>query len=262
MSMVGNMRSKRAIRSNKRGSYIVEAAIVVPIFIMAVIMLISIIPIIATCENITFSAADEMHFEDAKSAFRKNPAAYPLSLKARESLENKRMKAFHVTGYNYLYGENGISDLIAVSFKATFSEKNPIGLFSSVRFSGHLVSRAFTGSYYNDQPESRSEFEKNKDSELVYIFPNWGYKYHNKNCSYVKANCHLVYLSQDVRNKYHPCPLCNAGKAELGTPVFCFENSGEAYHLGNCSSVDKYYVEIEKDDAVKKGYTPCSKCGG
>ena len=256
------MKSKESIRMSRRGSYIVEAAIVVPIFIMAVVMLISIIPIIATCENIVFSVADEMHLEDAKSAFRNNPAAGPLSVKARIGMENSKLTSFHVTGYRYKYQENGISDLISIRFASTFSEKNPLGLFSKVRFNGSLVSRAFTGSYYKDEPKDRSDFEKEQDSEIVYIFPTWGYKYHNKGCTYVRSNCHLVYLSQDVRDKYHACPLCGAKAAGLGTPVFCFESDGEAYHLGNCSSVDKYYVEIEKEDAIRKGYTPCSKCGG
>ena len=70
------MRRRKPI---KRGSYIVEATIVVPVFILAVLMLISIIPIAASCENVIFSSADELRLESVKSAFRKNRAALPVS---------------------------------------------------------------------------------------------------------------------------------------------------------------------------------------
>ena len=64
-------------RRTKRGSYIVEAAVIVPVFIVAVLMLIAIVPAMATCENTVFSAVDELRLESIKSAFRKNPAAVP-----------------------------------------------------------------------------------------------------------------------------------------------------------------------------------------
>jgi hypothetical protein len=256
------MKSKRNTSLNKKGSYIVEATIVVPVFIMAVMLLIGIIPVISICENITYAAADEMRLEMAKSAFRNNPAALPISLKMRAGRENNDLTSFHVTSYLYKYRSNNINDLIKIQFHSTFKKKNPLGLFSAVSFKGALTGRAFTGTYYRDLPASRSDIENDGDSRIVYIFPNWGNCYHNKNCSYIHSNCHLVYLSQDVRNDFHACPLCGAGNASVGTPVFCFENSGEAYHLSGCSSVKKYYIDIERKEAVKKGYVPCSKCGG
>jgi len=256
------MKWKKNTSLNKKGSYIVEAAIVVPLFIIAVLMLISLIPVIAQCENLTFEAADEMHFETAKTAFRKNAAAYPIALKLRTRSENDRLTAFNITGYRYLYSRNGIDDLITVKFSAAFSEKNPLGLFSTVRFKGKLTARAFTGTYYKDRPETKAEFEEDKPSEPVYIFPGWGVCYHGKNCTYVRTNCQLAFLSQELRRSYHPCPLCGASRAAIGTPVFCFLKDGEAYHMGGCTSINKYYIEIEKEQAVKKGYVPCSKCGG
>ena len=34
------------------------------------------------------------------------------------------------------------------------------------------------------------------------------------------------------------------------------------HHLSGCSALQRNYVEIDKKDAVERGYTPCSKCGG
>ncbi|TDP57470.1 hypothetical protein [Aminicella lysinilytica] len=255
-------KSRKNISLNKKGSYIVEATIVVPIFIIAVLMLISIIPIISTCENITYSVTEEMRMETAKSAFRDNPATAPIAMGIRVNRENRRLSSFYITGYKYKYRAHGIDDLITVNFTSAFKEKNPLGLFSRVEFEGKLTGRAYTGSYYKDTPSTRSEFEEDKESKTVYVFPNWGKCYHNKNCTYVRSNCHLVYLSQNVKSSFHSCPLCGSADASIGTPVFCFESSGEAYHLASCNAVDRYYIEMEKDEAVEKGYMPCSKCGG
>lgn len=46
-----------------------EAVIIVPVFIISVLMLITIIPIMAGCENVTFSVCDELHGESVKSGF-------------------------------------------------------------------------------------------------------------------------------------------------------------------------------------------------
>ena len=51
-------------------------------------------------------------------------------------------------------------------------------------------------------------------------------------------------------------------RQRLGSPVFCFQESGMAYHTADCRIVERYYVEIEKGKAEEQGYTPCSKCGG
>lgn len=42
---------------DKRGSYILEAVIVMPVFIAAVVALMSLVPVAATCENMVFAAA-------------------------------------------------------------------------------------------------------------------------------------------------------------------------------------------------------------
>lgn len=248
------------LKNTKTGSYIVESVIVVPIFIMAVLMLMSIVPIIATCENVNFAVADEMHLECAKTSFRKNPAALPIVVKHRVRDENQKMNWYRTSFYRYLYNEKGIEDLITLEFHVNFKEKNPLGLFSSVDYKGRVTARAFTGKLHDSAPDKGEAVEE--EENIVYIFPEWGKRYHGKNCGYVKANCQMVYLSQDTKNKYSPCKLCEAKTAQVGSPVFCFWSSGEVYHLSECRTVDKYYIETKKREAVEKGYTPCSKCRG
>ncbi len=37
-------------------------------------------------------------------------------------------------------------------------------------------------------------------------------------------------------------------------------NNGKKYHSENCSSLSKSKISIDKNNAISKGYTPCSKC--
>lgn len=247
-------------RKNKKGSYILEAVIVIPIFIVAVTALMSIVPITATCENMVFAAADEMRLESVKCAFRENPAALPVMAEHRIRKENTKLTAYRTSGYRYLYENNGIEDLISLSFEAEFSEKNPVVLFQSVIFGGSITGRAFTGKLHKKPPDEGTNFPE--EDEIVCIFPEWGKRYHGKNCTYVKSACKMTYLSQDTKKGLKPCELCNASQAQIGSPVFYFPASGNAYHTGECRTVERYYVEIGKKDAVQKGYTPCTKCGG
>lgn len=237
-----------------------EAVIIVPVFIISVLMLITIIPMTAGCENVTFSVCDELHAESVKSAFRENPAALPLSLQLRIKEENSRMSSFRVRFYRYLYTEGEMEDLLQVDVRAVFSEKNPIGILSSVTFDGRVRARAFTGKLHKTPPGASGGDEA--DDRIVYIFPEWGTRYHGKQCTYVKASCQMVYLSQTIKKDYTPCKLCDASSARIGSPVFCFQESGRAYHTAGCRIVERYYVEIEKGKAEEQGYTPCSKCGG
>ncbi|MDY2959645.1 MAG: hypothetical protein SOR72_02450 [Hornefia sp.] len=243
----------RGCRFNKRGSYIVEASVILPAFIITVFLLISIIIAIRTYENINYGCAEELRLEMAKNAIRKNMPALPVSVYTRVRRENRNLSNFKITEYKYLYKENGLKDLIKISFKSTIDKKNPLGEISTLKYSGTMVGRAFSGTYYDG---------KDGGGKIVYVFPDEGKKYHNKSCRYLSAYCHQVFLNDEIKRKYHSCPNCKSHTAAMGNPVFCFERAGEAYHLSRCKSVKKYYIGISKDAALEKNYRPCSKCGG
>ncbi|MPN26874.1 hypothetical protein SDC9_174300 [bioreactor metagenome] len=104
--------------------------------------------------------------------------------------------------------------------------------------------------------------EEMEDSEIVWIFPVAGEKYHKKECPYIKVAATQTILTKSVKKKYKPSSLCNSRNLKKGSLVFCFYNSGQSYHSPNCPTVDRYVIEIEKSDAIKQGYSPCLKCGG
>ena len=241
---------------NKKGMYILEASIIMPLFIASMVMMISIIPVITACENVVFSASDELRLDSAKAAFIDDGILSPAAIYGRVTSENSRISTFSIDSYRQGVTRNGIDELITVKFTAGF--RNGISLIpvNGIKFSGNLTSRAFTGSTHTVESDS--------DDSIVYVFPEDGVRFHNLGCRYLHAHCHMTVLTQSLMNRYHPCPLCGARNAHLGETVICFERAGEAYHTQGCRQVEreKYYTETTKSSAERAGYTACSVCGG
>ena len=245
------------IWKNKRGGYLVEAAMILPIFILAVLMLMSSVPVLSTGENAMFSIVDEMRLESVKSAFRQNSYVLPLKVKGRVYTENTRVSSLPKVSCHYLYRENDISDLITVRYQIFCEGNDPLGLFLKTEFEGKITARAFTGTLHKHTPAG-----SDAETKMVYIFPEWGTRYHNGSCTYIKGSCQMVYLTKETKKDYKPCNLCDAKSAQIGSPVFCFLRYGEAYHLASCRQVKRYYIQIDKKKAEQQGYEPCLKCGG
>lgn len=243
----------KTFRMNKKGSYILEASVILPAFIITMVLLISIVSVIGVWENVSYGCIEELRLDMAKSALTRKLPTLTIAINSRVRKENKNLSSFFITDYKHLYNDNGIDDLIKVSFKSSIDKKNPLSSISTLKYSGTIVGRGFSGTYYGG---------KDDGSSTVYIFPDDGKKYHNKNCGYLKACCHQVFLNVSIKKKYHSCPNCKSQNAPYGSPVFCFERTGEAYHMSYCKSVERYYIGVSQKSALEKGYIPCSKCGG
>ena len=231
---------------------------VLPIFILAVLMMISAMPALSAAENTAFAVCDELRLESARAAFSSDPAVMKLRIKDRVSKENPKASGFRFTSCKYRYCENGIEDLIMVKYRFSYGGNDSRNLFKSAGFTGQMTIRAFTGMLHKEAPVSTPE----EDDKTVYIFPQWGMRYHQKSCTYVTGSCQMVYLTSQIKNQYQSCKLCHAKSAQIGSPVFCFTKYGEAYHVAGCSTIKRYYVIIGRHKAEAQGYTPCSKCGG
>lgn len=268
MSLRRYIKSKRRIlaknkkTSSKQGSYILEAVIILPPFIIAMLLFMFVIPVISDCEEAIYISSDLMRAEQMKAHFVKEPASYPVVNIAQTKEKCKSFGVVKCNRYRYLYSKNKIDDRITYEGKGVFSHRNLLAAVSKIEFNYKVTGRAFTGKYQKGESLPEDAFLKKDKSEKVYIFPNWGKRYHNRNCPYLHPAAKMTVLTNGVKRKYKSCPLCGSKNARNGQMVFCFEKSGRVYHLGNCSTVDKYYIEIEKKEAIKKGYTPCEKCGG
>jgi hypothetical protein len=140
--------------------------------------------------------------------------------------------------------------------------KLPDAVVKSIPVSDALLLRAFVGADNSGATMRPEELEEEKESRTVWIFPRSGTKYHSEDCSYIKVWPREMVLSESLRRKYEPCKLCKPRELSNGSLVYCFAASGEVFHRGGCTAVDRYVVPIQKDEAVARGYTACARCGG
>ncbi len=215
------MNSRSDIRNlnNKKGSYIVEAAMSMPVFILCIVAIALIINIIAICENIGFHNAAELHEICAEAYASDAAAAHRLSLQSSVAAANPKVGKYKVTSFKYRYTDGEISDLIAMSSKADFRVANPIGINGNITFTQSILSRAFVGKTEDSDPLPISDFQKSGDSCTVVIFPKYGIKFHSTSCRYVKQEYEgdeykLSMERDDAEAKgYAACSICNGGKS-------------------------------------------------
>lgn len=255
--MVRHMISK--IHTNKKGSYIVEASISLPIFLIALIVMSSIILMFACIEDANFIATTELRRAGAEAINGNTSSFLPIRIEERV-YKHSQVDGMNMLDYGYRVNRWGQDDLIAIKYSMRLRTKNPLNLASEANYELACVTRAYVGK--ERELDNMSEEEMMSDSTPVYIFPKRGEKYHSKGCVVMKAASKATILSSSLKNKYSSCSLCHSKNAGIGMLVYYFPDEGESYHLPGCSSLERNFIEIEKRIAVKRGYTACSKCGG
>lgn len=263
MRNIDQERCGRSVLFQKKGSLTVEAAIFLPIFIIGVLTFAYLIKFMSVQENVFHSFTDESRV--LATEFHVNPVAAPsfeLNLKDRIYKENgDNASAVDVEHFMYLYEVRGISGLISMDLNYDVTIKLPISFHKKIPVSESLLFRGFTGKEETTDPLTFEEMEKVKESDLVWIFPRSGTKYHGENCPCITSEPRQMVMSNRIRREYEPCSICDSGSLPDGSLVYCFK-TGKSYHRGDCPIVDKYVISIEREEAIKRGYTACKKCGG
>lgn len=252
------MHSKRGI--DRHGSYIVEAAISLPLFIITVVAMSSIILMYACIEDAGFIAATELRRAACEAITVKTAPLVPLRIEQRVKTHSQ-VEAMNLRDYGYRVSRWGQDELILLSYRMRLSANNPIGLAASANYDLSGVTRAYVGRLRTVGPMSAEEFEETGD-ELVCVFPKNGEKFHSDGCTYTIAASMGTPLSHAIRSRYSSCRVCGSRTAEIGAYVYVFPKDGEAYHLPSCETLERNYIHMMKRTARSRGYTPCTKCGG
>lgn len=246
----------------KKGYITLEAAIILPVFILAVVSLLYYINILSIQENIFNSTLDETSRLASKASVVKTAPGFKSVVINRIRTENEAVSHLKIDRFRYLYFDGDMNNMIAVDGKYSIDLNLPAGFGHEYPIDVCLKCRGFTGLLTKGNVMTFEEMETEGIWNPVWIFPMSGEKYHHPGCSYVKANAREMVLTSSLKNKYNPCTLCDSGGVATGSFVYCFESNGTVYHRETCKQVDRYAIEVNKDDAIDKGYTPCSKCGG
>ncbi len=193
---------KTVIRANKKGSYILEAAMALPVFIICFVSIALVILIISRCENIVFVASEK---------------SCKLDETAPLILTNIRDESYDLKHFRYMFSEKEIDDLILMDTQTKMDVTDPIGIDGRIVFRMKVLSRARTGKTETTGSLPEEEFMGSGRSVEVVIFPKYGYRYHVKNCRYVVQEYEgeevkLVMQLKDAELKgYSPCLVCGGG---------------------------------------------------
>ncbi|MCB6993160.1 hypothetical protein LI177_06650 [bacterium 210820-DFI.6.37] len=247
---------------NKKGYITLEAAIFLPIFIIAVLTLAYFIKIYSTAENITYAMLDETSYLASRASGVKSAPFFRQTLKERIEEENHQVENVQVNRFRYLYSDGNQDNLITAACGYRITLTMPLPMADGTEMESRIKCRGFTGLKKAATPMSFDEMERDGVWDPVWIFPMSGKKYHSESCRYVKENAKQMVLTGALKRQYHPCGRCKPETLSVGAYVYCFTDAGRAYHKKSCRQVDKYTVEMDREDARSKGYTPCSKCGG
>lgn len=245
---------------SKKGSYLTEAAITLPILIISVVCLSSVILMYACIEDCNFMAANEIRKAAAEALVSDTAAIAPYRIKKQIVNEHSLVESARVTDFGYRVTRWDTDELIAVSVLMKMNSKNPIGILSKAEYEISMVTRAYVGRFRGYDAMSADEF--GSDGDAVFIFPKRGEKYHSEGCRHLRAASTSGILTADLKRKYKSCPLCKSGQAANGTLVYYFPAAGEDYHLRGCGSLQRNYIEIERQVAIERGYGACATCGG
>ena len=182
----------------RRGSYVVEAAIVLPIFMVAMIVLSAIVLFYASVEDANYIMVTELRKGAIEAIGTKTQPLLPITIKERISDNHPIVKSQRVKEYGFRKTQDEMDELIYIKLELYFKSNNPMGFLSEARYDASLMTRAYVGLQREEDPMSDAEF-RNELADGVYVFPQDGKRYHNKTCSYVHAESKVVLLTDELR---------------------------------------------------------------
>lgn len=249
-------------RASRKGSYTLEAAIFLPVFLIGILTIGYFIKVVGTAEMAVHGITDELRLYSSIAYTEKTGIAVPDAVEERVRGDCEAVDSVLISQFKYLSKSGENDGIITIAVTYNIPVPIPLELHSGISRQERVMCRGWIGQKGRDGPMGFSEMEKEGSSKTVWVFPRHGEKYHKKECTYVSNLPVQALLGRNIKNKYSPCKHCNAKDIQEGSLVYCFQKYGETYHKANCKHVKKYIVPMEEEDAKKKGYTPCSKCGG
>lgn len=250
------------MKKSTKGFYTVEAAIFLPLVILSVLSLGYFMRVEGTWENCVHGAIDESSLIAAKAYDKTNAFLIGQSVSKRVNNDNTALYDMRLNDLRIMYQDTYGNDLTSFKLSTKMKLDLPLGFSREFELDQGIKFRGFTGVKNEGIPLGKEGLESNVQKDPVWIFPSSGEKYHGEKCTYVKTAAVPAILTVSLKKEYDSCGLCNSESMAVGSLVFRFDGEDTAYHRSTCGSIVRNAVVIDKSEAVKKGYGPCSKCGG
>lgn len=268
-----------------RGSIIVDAACSLPIFIIAMGIILMLIAQAGIEDTVSYAMAkasddvivtlagtdavfpcgqeaeDDVAPQETNSAADKAAATAAFSLGLRSTLSSEwsgdtpRVRlAWLDCGMEYcLSGGINVDNLVSAN----------VGIGTSIPFTASFLDTQYTGrDILFRKWVGESEQDGEYDDTRVYIFPKRGERYHCANCSCLKNGEIQMVLTDKIRRQYAACTTCHAGTLPNGAAIFLMSAGSGTFHRKSCPCITKAYECVALTDAKSMGYSACSLCGG
>ena len=254
----------RIIRTGSKGSVIVDAACCLPVFIIAMAMLIMLIPQAGieesaqrglaksaqtTIDAVSITGSDGS--EGAAAAIY--VAAFALYRRSEGNINGVYPGPVYFGQSAVLESGLRIDNIARASSVIRTKMPSADLFFRNIYAERKIVFRPFAG---------ESAEGPDADSIRVYVFPKRGERYHRAGCSVLRNGAVQTVLSAQLRKRLKACSLCDPGDLPNGAPVYMYTAASGSYHRKHCSIVEKCFVSMPRSEAIERGYTPCMICGG
>ncbi|MBO4324225.1 MAG: hypothetical protein J5845_02330 [Lachnospiraceae bacterium] len=274
----------------KKGSLTVEAALVVPVSFLAVILFFNLflflevqvrmekelaeicrelMPVGTILSKVTETKESGTEEKDGvEQLLRQLGTEGYLTLRIGQRLKGEkwvRLISGGTDGISFngssIY-ESGMDIRILASY--SFIPENGVFRWGGIPVKQQVAARGFGGA--GRVPAKQKDEEEDGDEESgVYVADNGTVFHRSQDCTYLKITVRPVSEEQlpKERNssggKYYPCEYCGDAPGS----VYYIAEYGDRYHKTvSCRSLRRSVTEITEEEALEKGLHACSKCGG
>ena len=244
MSELARIKAKvrKAAGASSLGSFFVDAACALPVFIISCCLLLFLI--------------DEAGIEERTA--RELTENSLLICEAEALFSGKDDSGDSVLSFGLKQEkEQGGASLPMSDDEIFYAETLTIYGVEKTRIPGYIYTAALTFRPFRGE----SDIFRDESSERVYIFPKAGTKYHYEGCVVMQDAQIESILTPALRRAYAPCEICDPELLPDGSAVLIYSSSSGVYHRRSCSVATKTYEAVSLEYAVEHGYTECLLCG-
>ena len=237
-------------------SLTVEASLVLPIFLFAVLTIAYAGLLVRTQDEVRHAMTRTVSEASAEAG-----AGFSDLLKSEPYYRGKlALYLEDSTVTMSLLGSSFLKENEEIDLVVSYTTKLPFPLFGFFHpvFQERVHSRAFVG------VDKRDSTEK-EDDVIVYITPSGRVYHRDKNCTYLKLSVSQVLFGDIARLRnsggglYKPCHRCAGAEPSPDAKVY-ITNYGDRYHTNRgCSEIKRTIQEILLSEVGNR--SPCSKCG-
>lgn len=272
-------RTSLMLSERKNGSVSVEAALVLPVFMICILGLFSILNYLRVYGSML---AQLKEMGDPIAVY-----GYALELTEEESDSAEDTGILEFLAQALIFSEGYLSSVLQLEWKDTAGRDTVVDGASGVSFLGSVLDteekevsihahyqvqailplsilQTSLSNHYYSKLWTGYEAEVSSE-EMVYITANSEVYHLSDSCSYLRLSVKTVTASQlsDLRNssgaRYRSCSLCGSGTATGGT--YYITADGDCYHTSSsCSGLKRTVYQVPLSQVGDK--RPCSRCGG